>query len=176
MNVAQFRVKRLMVRVVPVGLLVGAGVLVVQSAVPQNHKTSATVITQSTSGSVADETAATTVIGGDGEQVTVNGEPVPASAVGSTVVTTRKDQPTTVEISGKTTKVTTTTRNGAAQSGNTDNLNVSVNSTSNGGSSWGNTQVFGTSFSTSTNTGAISNGFSSTSVFSSDSGNVSVHP
>ena len=105
--------------------------------------------------------------------ITVNGTAISTDEEGSKTIDTPGGK-VHVEVDGGNTRITTNDSDseigGDTSNKQSGDVSVNLDSHSNGGTTWGSTRVYG--FSTSSdNSGA---GVSSTSVFSSDSGHVSV--
>ena len=154
----------------PLGVI-AAGLLVVVAvqAAPSQHKAAlTTVVTTPVHKPVAESPmpAANT-------DVSVNGTAVPTNTQGSSDVAVPGGN-AHVEVSGGHTQVTTDTNgtNGVATNSKDGSVNIHINSAqTDGGTNWGSTQVYG--YSNSADGSTMSS--NSTSVFSTGTGNVSVH-
>jgi hypothetical protein len=154
----------------PLGVI-AAGLLVVVAvqAAPSHSKAALTTIVTTPSHKPVAESPLPVA----DATVSINGTAIPTNNQGSSDVAVPGGK-AHVEVSGGHTQVTTDTNGttGAATNSSAGNVNIQVNSTqTEGGSNWGTTQVHG--FSNSADGSTMSS--NSTSVFSTGTGNVSVH-
>jgi hypothetical protein len=104
-------------------------------------------------------------------EITINGKEMPTDKEGQAEV----DVPggtAQVNVSGDRTTITTSdsSAGGDTSNNNSETVDVNISSQTHGGTSWGSTQVYG--FNSSSNNSGTS--FSSTSIFSNETGDVSI--